>query len=467
MTHVGTLVKRMPLVIVANITAAAAGIWFQVILSHRLSPTAFGTYAAVLATLYAVSQVFESNSYAVAGREVEGEGADPDRVSFGLSLLLGVGAVGPLALWWWLEDGQAGLDVWAGMAAGLVLMSWSVLWWLRGLAQGRLLDVAYVNNRSIEMWSRLLLGLAILGIGQSIPMALLATALGGLAACLPLLVVLRRGKSSPPAPTRNRHLAGQLKAFGRMAAVYLPLALFLRLDTMLAPQVFVDSAIGTYGVVSTIGKAVLVYALALSPLMFPRLVSERIGRERFRMIAVGCALSVAVLGGAALVFHLYGSTLIGASFGTPFLAAIGFVPMYLVLLIPVAVHANVINLLLAMGKGATIGILWAEVALYYVLLRWGGLDMGAYMIVIGLSQTVMAAIGLTMALRCRTAADAPASEAGVRFGNHAVGGVDRVGRGCTAPQVQRNRLSGRAHQVGVRVHQEVPDAVVDRDGVPS
>jgi|GEM_PF-6106982 len=394
MTPMRRLVRRIPLVTLATMAAAAAGTVFQVLVSRRLRPGEFGTYAAVVALLYALCQPFESYALVVARQHTRNGSLLLKRHSLLLAGILGAGAILVFLLYVMTSQPHLAINTWAIIAAGISLLAWSMLWLLRGSAQGLHHELAYAFSRGIELWSRLGLGILLLALTQSIAAAIFAGALGtGVAAAL-LLRPLYHHRDRQVPPETDIPLREQLLQFVRMSATYLPMALFIRLDMILAPQTLAPEELGTYGVMSTVGKAVLIYSLALSPLVFPYIVESKRRHDCLRLLALGCGFSCGLLVAAFIVFRVWGHSLIPMAFGSAYRGAAEILPLYILALIPLALHCNVINLQLARGRLASVSILWIGLLVYYLVLRFAAGSGTDYLICIAAVHTGLSLVGL-------------------------------------------------------------------------
>jgi O-antigen/teichoic acid export membrane protein len=394
MTPMLRLARRIPLVTLATIAAAAAGIVFQVLVSRRLEPDEFGTYAAVIALLYALCQPFESYALVVAKQHSRNGSLLLRRYSLLLAGILGAGSILVFVLYVTISQPHLAVNTWAIIAAGVSLFVWSILWLLRGSVQGLHRELSYAYSRSIELWSRLGLGILLLALTQSIAAAIFAGALGACVAGALLLRPLYHHRDSQIPPEMDIPLREQLLQFTKMSTIYLPMALFIRLDMILAPRILATTELGAYGVMSTVGKAVLIYSLALSPLVFPYIVESKRRYDCLRLLALGSGFSCGLLVAAFIVFQTWGHSLIPMAFGSAYSGAAEILPLYILALIPLALHCNVINLQLAIGRLASVPILWIGLLVYFLVLRFAAGSGTDCLICIAAVHTVLSLVGL-------------------------------------------------------------------------
>ncbi|MFZ1683683.1 MAG: hypothetical protein WAU88_06080 [Candidatus Zixiibacteriota bacterium] len=469
MAATGKLARRIPVVVAANLAAAAGGVLFQMFLSHRLEPSVFGAYVAITTFLYALCYVFEAYALTIAREYSTGRITKLGNAVLQMSLLLGLGTTCALVMYADGTSGLAGGDPWIWAIGGVSLFVWSLLWLLRGWVQGLQLEGVYVGNRSVELLARLGLGVLAFSFVQNLFWALVAGALGGIFAIGHLVISVRRNAPGNFHITREKVDKRHLVQFVKIALGLLPLALFIRLDMILAPGVLGSAHLGTYGVLTTVGKGVLLYSLAMSPLLFPYMVKSSKNEEWLRMLGFGCAFSTCVLGAVYLVFRLAGSGLVEVAFGGGYREAVPFMPMYLLALIPLAIHCNIINLQLAQGKTLGLVVSWVGLGIYYVTLRYVPESIGSY---IGWMATVQGALSVAGLLTCFRLANSTQETRGtsglesrVALGNGAVSGVEGIGCDRSAAQVQCDGQSSVGEEFGIRVGEQVPDAVVERDRI--
>jgi hypothetical protein len=181
----------------------------------------------------------------------------------------------------------------------------------------------------------------------------------------------------------------------------------------------------------------------LSPLIFPYIVKSERQRESLKLLGFGCSLSVALLLAAYLVFHSSGAVIIRTAFGLPYQQAGWILPSYLLALIPMAIHCNVVNALLARGKLSAIAMLWVGLVGYYLVLKYLPNSIGSYIAWVAICQGALSIAGLVanwIAFRPRSQARLqPPLEPDITFGNGPGGIVERVSGYRATSQVQSNR----------------------------
>lgn len=293
------------------------------------------------------------------------------------------------------------------------------------------------------MIGRLVLGIGLLAIVPSLPLAILASAAGAVLATLHLAIRLARcGKLNwrvEPQSSSWQHTREAARMFG----TWIPLAIFIRLDTILAPRVLLPGDVGAYGVLSTVGKAILLYSLVMSPLIFPYAVRSQEKKEWVTLLGGGAALSTGLMVVTSGLFLLAGPDLVTSLFGRQYEAAAGWMPAYLLALAPLAVHANVINLQMARGKGLSLRILWSGLAVYTLVLVMAPSTLTGYMLWIAVAHLVLSCVGWA-GLRLEQssinlASLGPDLESRVRLGYGTGGGANGIDRDRATAQIERQR----------------------------
>ncbi len=249
-----------------------------------------------------------------------------------------------------------------------VLAVWSILWYLRGLALGAKHESAFVWSRSIEAWARLGLAIVLLSVGWGLTGVLAAVTAGGLLAAALLVRQLRLRPDVLTATPTTSH-SDWLVGFLKTAALYLPLALFLRLDVILAPQVLAQIDQGGFAAAGVVGKAIMLYSLGLTPLMFPYFVGVTERVELQRIMRLGIIVPTATLIATSAAFALWGHEIVALAFGAEYAAAAGILPWYLLAMVPLALNVVVVHLLMARCGWKTAVLVWGALGLYWLVLR--------------------------------------------------------------------------------------------------
>ncbi len=442
MTGTVKLVRKIPLVAAVNIVVALSGIGFQLLLSRRLEPEIFGAYVAIISLLYAIGQIMESYSLTVAKEQVSRQAFVRPGILMKVTGLLGLGG---FAVFMIFDAGvldKSAADFYVYGAVFSVMLLWAILWLLRGIAQVQKNDTDFIYSRGVESLARLAIGFAIILTGMSLAGALLAGALGAGLAVLHLGYALYRSGRLPRKNRSRESLKRHLGEFLRMAASFIPLALFIRLDTILAPKLLTSDNLGIFGALSTVGKAVLLYSLAMSPLIFPPAVRSQKRREWIELLILGCTLSAGLLIITAGVFFLFGPEIIAATFGEFYRGAGPLMPLYLMALVPLAIHCNVINLQMAKGGKLSLTILWLGLIGYFVALTRIPETLTGYIGCLAVSNGVLAIAGFLglfyEQIPARRTAAVSSSESGVSFGYRAGCGIDGVSGDPAPAQIEGN-----------------------------
>jgi O-antigen/teichoic acid export membrane protein len=428
MPQADQLTRRLPLFALANLVAAAGGMLFQIVLSRHLAPGTFGSFIAILSLLYGFAQVFESYSLTIAREYSTTQVPVTFRSTVPLALIMGAGAITVLVAWGLLQSGRLFATWWDYLIASALLAIWSILWLLRGIAQGLQMERTYTFNRAVELLARLGIGVLLVAVAANTFVALTACSLGAVAAGVHLCRAIWKRRRDGIEVDTGRSMAPLLPRFIRMAFGFLPLALFIRLDMILAPQVLAGNELGAYAVLNSIGKPILLYSLALSPLLFPYLSRAERGRDSLGIVGYGSLLSLGCLTVAFIVVLYFGAGIIHLTFGSQYAAAAAMLPGYVLAMAPLAIHCNVINLHLARGGVASIVMLWMGLVVYGFALRFGSSTVTGYIAWIAAIHVALSAVALVVGYRLYGNAlhgeKTLVLEAGVGFGDAATGRIE-------------------------------------------
>jgi uncharacterized membrane protein YccF (DUF307 family) len=83
-------------------------------------------------------------------------------------------------------------------------------------------------------------------------------------------------------------------------------------------------------------------------------------------------------------------------------------PLYLLALIPLALHCNIVNLQLAQGNWGAVAVVWLGLAGYYLALKYIAVDVGSYLACLAGMNTVMAAVQLAASRKITAESPEPA-----------------------------------------------------------
>ncbi|HTY13940.1 MAG TPA: oligosaccharide flippase family protein [Candidatus Omnitrophota bacterium] len=378
---------------------ALAGYAFQFIASRRLGPERYGIYTALMALIMAFARPLEALSPLVARTILENGRRDwkHDLRGF-ISLALAAGLVlGAALLIFALIWGKGyGLPFAAIFTGALTLVAWAFLYVFRGVLQGHYKDESYLINRPLELFGRLAGSSLLFTPFAGLTSAIAASLIGAAAGVAHIITVMKDQLAGWRALPASGYRI--FERYLKIMLIWLAGGFFIGLDMILAKRLFPPAECGYYAIANLIGKGALVYAFALLPLIYPRLVRHRLSRESLRYLGMAAAYSAALFTGAFFFFLLWGETVIPFFFGEAFRPAAPLVPLYLAAVFPLSLHFAVINLGSAVGDWGECVFTWSALGVYFLVLWTSPARFPDYLLRIGIGQALFCAGGCAFLL---------------------------------------------------------------------
>ncbi|MBZ0156866.1 MAG: oligosaccharide flippase family protein [Alphaproteobacteria bacterium] len=382
------------------------GYLFHAVASRKLGPPLYAEFTVLYTLLFTLSRPVPVLATAVARVAVLGRGEGRDfgeirrfsfRLGTALSLGLGLGTVLLAPLFeHFLHAGNRKLFLFLGLTL--------FIWGMAGIYRGLLVslehfrDISYADT--LEMLVRAACGSFLLLAGFGSAGAFWSVAAGALVL---FVLVLRRGEKIEEGYTRrlqNGDSKGSASTIaGKVFLIALPVGLFTELDTLLIKRLFSPDEAGMYAAAALIGKGLLLFSVALSSVLYPRLVEGGRDKRGLRTFLLGVK-GVLLLFCAGFLFLLVaGEPFIALLFGPQYRNVAAFAPWYLLSLTPLALHLQIANYKSAIG-GRKEGLwLWGILAGYFICLEAFSSTLSVYLYAIFLFHSLAAPLSFLFLYR--------------------------------------------------------------------
>ena len=386
----------------AVIAANVIGLAITVVFARLLGASGYGSLAALISAFIILMVPGSALQIAVA-REVSRPGTDVGaavRPWLG-RLALATLAVAVLAIP--LRGALAaaiGVDEeWAAAAVPVTAMLWMIVAVMRGALQGfglyRVVAVSIVG----EGIARLILGLALVGLGLDVTGAFLGTPLALVAVGAALAVLL--GPHLPPAPEHGIARLTELLARARAPVAGLTLLFVLQEVHVIVVKHEADGdAAGSYAVAAVAAKAIIWVAVGLGLYLLPE-VARRAGNGiDARPVLRRTLALIGVLGvPMVLVYAVAGEPLLRIVFGDDLAEASGALPLLGLAMTLLACTYLSVQYLLGLHRAAFIGTLAVAAVAEVVLLASIGANLERVALALFGLQLVCAVVLLTLSFR--------------------------------------------------------------------
>jgi O-antigen/teichoic acid export membrane protein len=407
----------------AMIASNVLGLVFTVVFARILGASGYGSLAA-LVSAWIILMVPGSALQIAVAREVSRATADRSadagagvrRWFAGLAVATAIVAAAAIPLRGVIAAIVNVDETWAAAAVPVTAMLWAMVGVERGALQGfgryRAVGVSIVA----EATSRLLLALALVGMGLDVTGAFLGSALS-LVAVGSALAVLLHGLL--PRPRGGPGLARLRDLLSDARAPVIGLTLLFTLQEVhvivVKHQVTGDTA-GSYAVAAVAAKAIVWVAVGLGLYLLPEAARRtRTGIDARSVLVRSLGLIALCAVPMMLIFGFAAEQLLEAVFGDDLTASAGALPWLGLAMTLLACSYLAVQYLLALGRWRFIWVLAAAALVEIGLLAAIDADLTQVGIALFAIQLCCAAVMLTVALRATgspTDAGFPASSAG-------------------------------------------------------
>jgi len=322
----GGFLSQSSAVIAANLATAALSVGYVALVSRKLGPSGYGELTAAVALgnllLLFLGPLNGTLVKFAAGYHRDGERARLAALLFGNLRRLRWPAAGALGLAMVLSPllrRLAHIDSRGVFFALLLFVLASALTaFPRSALSGEQRFAAFGSNQVFEALLRLLLGGALVLLGQQAAGAMAGYALGIGGALALGLFQMRHLSREPPAPIDTR---GLLSFSVAALLVYAWFVCASNLDVVIARDFLSTQDSGLYGAASGLARLLFLMGTPIYAVLFARVSSLRAGADRrllsmqvLALMALGLAASFAFpwFGGARMLRLLFGDAFVGA-----------------------------------------------------------------------------------------------------------------------------------------------------------
>jgi O-antigen/teichoic acid export membrane protein len=341
------------------------GYVFHALVSRKLGPALYAEFSILYALLLALSRPVSILSNAVARVAVTGRasGVGYERIkkfSKKIGLLFGVAmGTAPVLFSPLIRSLLNTGDILTLSVIGATLFFWTISAILRGLLTAIEAFGMLSYTGVIELFFRAVFGVGLVYANWKVFGALAGSAIGSF-----LLFILLFSKRKIIADSYSQGMQQNLRWEGFRAItakvffIAVPTGFFLELDLLLTRRFFSPEQAGVYAAAALIGKGLLLFSTVASSVVYPKLVEERFSKKGVKAFFWGVGITLFLFAGGFAGLKLFGKPVVGLLFGPKYAGVVALAPLYVLVLIPLALHLQVTNYKGAIG-GWTEGIwLW-------------------------------------------------------------------------------------------------------------
>ncbi|MFA6054910.1 MAG: oligosaccharide flippase family protein [Thermodesulfovibrionales bacterium] len=373
------------------------GYVFHAIVSRKLGPPLYAEFSVLYAFMIALSRPVNILSWAIARVGVTGRIAGIDygkvkkfsiRLGLTVAFIIGLFPIlfSPLISKFLKTD-----NMFLFFPIALTLFLWSISGILRGLFTSIESFGILSYSVSIELFVRAICGIILVLLEFQVLGALIGSAVGALS----MFVVLysKRKHIYETYITRKQEGIAE-EGFGNITTkvffISVPTGFFLELDLLLAKRFFSPEEAGIFAATALIGKALLMFSIVASTVIYPKLVEEKLSKKGISAFLTGVLITIFLFTSGYVFFKFFEKPVILLLFGNKYAGVIGLVPLYILALVPLALHLQVTNYKGAIG-GWTEGIwLWIVLGGYYCALEIYSSSFTSYFYAIFLFHAITA-----------------------------------------------------------------------------
>ncbi|MFN3535063.1 MAG: hypothetical protein ACK4WB_06715, partial [Desulfatiglandales bacterium] len=156
---------------------------------------------------------------------------------------------------------------------------------------------------------------------------------------------------------------------GKVFIIAMPVGFFQEMDVMLAKRFFLPDFAGLYASCALVGKGLLAFGGVFSTLIYPKLVRAQLSKDGIKDFLYGVGFVSLVFGIGFFLAKIFRNEILFYLFGREFLSGAEILPYYVIAILPLAIHCQLMNYMIAVG-GIKEGLwLWITLLAYYFLLE--------------------------------------------------------------------------------------------------
>lgn len=351
------------------------GYLFHAVSSRKLGPSLYAEFSILYALLLAFAWPINTLSsavtrVAVTAREAGANFARIERfvTKLGLAMALALG-IWPILFYPLLRTFLNIEGFYSFLLIGVTLFLWSISGVIRGLLSSIEAFGIISSTGIFELFVRAIFGILLVLLGMKVFGAIVSSTIG---AFFVLALLVKQRPLVESAYNKGKQTFMFKENLGKITLnlflMNLPVGFFIELDRLLAKRFFLQEA-GIYSASALIGKEILIFSGLASSVVYPKLIKERLSEKGIRVFLWGVGITIISFGFGYLFIRFFGSDVIGLLFGDKYSAVVDLTPFYIVALIPLACHLQVISYKGAVGGWIEGNWLWFVLAAYYLALE--------------------------------------------------------------------------------------------------
>lgn len=375
---------------------------FHSVLCRKIGPIAYGEFSAIYALLIALSRPANLLTGAVARIaatiKLKEQGSD-EVLSFskklGLFSSLMLGLI-PLCFYplfkVWIK--VQGFELY--LIVSITLMAWAWLNVIKGLLVAEEDFWTISISGILETLGRATIGILLVLGGLAVKGAMASSALGGF---IGIWVVERKTGLFKRGRQKICLIGGRrgfISTTLKVLVLSVPVGFFIELDVMLAKRFFDPEFAGIYASSALIGKGLLMFSAIFSTILYPKLVRSKLSKEGLMNFFYGVLFVIMVFILGFFAIYLIKTELVLILFGPKFYFSSTILPYYVIAILPLAVHCQLMNYMTAIGDFKDGIWLWIELLIYYISLEIFSKTWQSYIAVVFLSHLFFLIFGFFM-----------------------------------------------------------------------
>lgn len=375
---------------------------FHSVLCRKIGPTAYGEFSAIYALLIALSRPANLLTGALARIaatiKLKEQGSD-EVLSFskklGLFSSLMLGLI-PLCFYplfkVWIK--VQGFELY--LIVSITLMAWAWLNVIKGLLVAEEDFWTISISGILETLGRATIGILLVLGGLAVKGAMASSALGGF---IGIWVVERKTGLFKRGRQKICLIGGRrgfISTTLKVLVLSVPVGFFIELDVILAKRFFDPEFAGIYASSALIGKGLLMFSAIFSTILYPKLVRSKLSKEGLMNFFYGVLFVIMVFILGFFAIYLIKTELVLILFGPKFYFSSTILPYYVIAILPLAVHCQLMNYMTAIGDFKDGIWLWIELLIYYISLEIFSKTWQSYIAVVFLSHLFFLIFGFFM-----------------------------------------------------------------------
>lgn len=282
------------------------------------------------------------------------------------------------------------------LIVSITLMAWAWLNVIKGLLVAEEDFWSISLSGILETLSRAIVGILLVIAGMGVKGALASSALGGF---IGIWVVERKAGLFKKYNQKIHHIRssrGFISTTLKVLVLSVPVGFFIELDVMLVKRFFDPEFAGIYASSALIGKGLLMFSAIFSTIIYPKLVRSKLSREGLTDFFFGVLFVILTFMLGFFTLKLIKREIVLFLFGPKFSYASEILPYYVIAILPLAIHCQLMNYMTAIG-GFREGVwLWAELLIYYICLEIFSGTWESYITVVFVSHLFFSIFGFVV-----------------------------------------------------------------------